>query len=177
MDPGDKFLDSLPALSPRSKKMMSPKSYIPWQTARLPEMFPPKGVSQSRDPMVLMQYMMSRYAEADQVRAQQSRAAVLIMEDMETYRRDMVRTSGKSSVNTMKRLELGMNDFQMKPLLFGLETLIANKGSKFTDYNAEFNIWMSFFMESYNSYVVPPSRQTRTPVCSLYSITRKLRLL
>jgi hypothetical protein len=153
MDPGDKFLDNLPSMSPRSKKMMSPKSYIPWQTTRLSKAPVPDAIWDSRDPMVLMHHMMSRYAAADEVRAQQGRAASLMMEDMEHYRRDMLRISKKPSVNSLELLEIGLNDSQMKPLLFGLETLIAHKGSTFTDYNAEFNIWMSFLTESYNSYV------------------------
>ena len=95
--------------------------------------------------------MISRHADADRLNEQRSRAAVLIMEDMEHYRRDMLRTSKKSSVQSMEQMDIGLTDFRMRPLLFGLETLIVHKGSK--DYNAEFNIWMSFFSESYNSYV------------------------
>ena len=153
MEPCDKLLEGLPSLSPRSKKMLVPKSYIPWQTARWPDTPTPDAVRRSRNPMTLIQYVMSMNAAADQVNAQRSRAALLIIEDMEHYRRDVLRTSKKSSVDSMERLELGLNDFQMRPLLSGLEALVAQKGSTFTNFKADFNIWMSFLSESYNSYV------------------------
>jgi len=139
MDPGEKFLDNLLSMTPRPKKMMSPKSYIPWQTAcGLPDIAVPSEIVLSRDPMALPQYVKKKCAEADRITANRSRAIVLLMEDMEHLRQDMLYRSQKSSVDSLTIMEIGLVDFQMKPLLSGLENLIESES--INNYRPEFNI-------------------------------------
>lgn len=142
------FLEQRAPMPSLPKKMIKPKDIIPWQTSRQAGQAPE---SIRNDPRAMEDWR--RYAEQNcfEVTDKRDRATVLLLKDIDYYRKETLRVTGRRSIAEVQYLEYDAVDRSMDHLLMGLEVVVANRG---TTYDAAyFNVWLSFLYETYNSYL------------------------